>query len=462
MAAGFIKEQSFLNQNSFMFENRLGSQFSKFIDKDKTYVTYYNICNINSTADNGFQSIDELLGPNSPLRFKEIKDFPVFGIQELGLDLNDDDEGLDINLETELYIQPNSIKPLPNDFFVIDTLDHNFLFRVTGIEYDTIKSNGFYKIACTIKSISGDSATKIHKQVIEQYQCIDTNIGTSDKCLLKLKDYDLIEELSKIYNKISEKYIAYYYIDRYNTCSYTHEYGYTVYDKYLNHFINKHSLITKDNVIRTLYLDEVDIDRQFKFEYEDSIYTNLESCDINYYVPLLYVTTEPIEPISIFTRYSHENVYMVKLTEDENLDVKSYMGKAFDKAIELANIPSEPEIPLPEEPDTEVPTPPDTEEPETPKPPVDDVVTISEEVDGDKPEEDDSNNDEVVFPLTFIDDFIVSYLTNKINTIYDLNIGDIKNINRFKITSENYIKIPMVLFIIKFYMKLFMKNTTDN
>ena len=125
----FIKDENFLNDNIFLFEKRLGSQYSIFFDgKTPTFVTYYHINNINSIADSGFLNVENILGPESPIRFQKIESFPLYGIESIKPDLVDEDEGLNSNFDGEAIALPNTIKPLPNDFFTINYLDNTFLF----------------------------------------------------------------------------------------------------------------------------------------------------------------------------------------------------------------------------------------------------------------------------------------------------------------------------------------------
>ena len=73
----FIKESNFLNDNVFAFEERLNSQYTRILDMKATYTTYFHINTENSTTDVGFENI----GENSPLKFNEIKEFPLYGIE---------------------------------------------------------------------------------------------------------------------------------------------------------------------------------------------------------------------------------------------------------------------------------------------------------------------------------------------------------------------------------------------
>ena len=176
-----IDDKTFINENIFKYEERMNSQYSRFLDKNPTFVTYYNIDNINSITDSGFENIEDLLGENSPLKFKKINDFPVYGLESIMLELSEEEEGLTTNFDSELIILPNTLKPLPNDFFTISYLDKNYLFMVTDVKYDTIKSNNYYKISFTLKAAYGELINDLENQINEIYNCILRNIGTMNK-----------------------------------------------------------------------------------------------------------------------------------------------------------------------------------------------------------------------------------------------------------------------------------------
>ena len=67
-------------------------------------------------------------------------------MEAIQLDIDDNEEGLNSSYDGELIILPDTITPYPDDFFILEHKGHNFLFRVTGVNYDTIKSNNFFKI----------------------------------------------------------------------------------------------------------------------------------------------------------------------------------------------------------------------------------------------------------------------------------------------------------------------------
>ena len=212
-----MNEKTFINDNIFKYEKRLESQYSIFTEKTPTFVTYYHINNINSITDSGLLNVDRILGHESPLKYQKIEDFPIYGIDQIKLDLNDDEEGLTSSYDSEGLILPNTIKPLPNDFFTVSYLDESYLFMITTIDYDTIKSNNYYKIGFTLKTISNDSLKNLNDQVLEKYTCVFKNIGTEDNCLIQEDAYNSLQELNSVYDTLVNKYISLFYNKRYNS-----------------------------------------------------------------------------------------------------------------------------------------------------------------------------------------------------------------------------------------------------
>lgn len=302
--AYFVDEKTFINSNIFMHEERLSSQYARFLDKTPTYVTYYNINNVESTVDNGFENIEDILGPNSPLKFKEIKDFPIYGIDQIIPDLSTDDYGgIDSNYEGEAIILPDGIKPLPNDFFIISYLDKRFLFMVTAPAYQTIRSNSFYKINFMLKAVDSDSHNDLINQTNENYTCIVNNIGTKENYIIRDDHIIKLVELEKVYRNIAERYKLLFYNNRYNCFMYDDGMSKT-YDIYLSHFINQNEIFKQKNDLNVLLLNLEDKSRLFLQEYFDTIFNAIENKDIDMVKDLyMYKPYRPTDIGCIFRLY---------------------------------------------------------------------------------------------------------------------------------------------------------------
>lgn len=270
-----ISEEEFITGSVFQYEDRMNSQYSRFLDRTPTYVTYYNISNNSSTVDNGFQNVEEFVGSNSPIRFNKVDNFPIYGIEQIALELTDEEEGLNISFDSDAIILPNTIEPRPGDFFVINHLKINVQFMVTEIKYDTIKSNNFYKVSYTLKNLS--SVEELESQVDETFKCIATNIGTEDKCIIKEEDFYKLTQLEEYISQLIARYKLFFYSEKYNMFVIPHENG-LLHDPYLSLFLHRNNVFNSrtdyNTIIPTIVADE----RTLEIFYELSMFRSIEKC----------------------------------------------------------------------------------------------------------------------------------------------------------------------------------------
>lgn len=281
MASFVINEQKFIDDNIFLYEERASSKYSRFLDKKPTFVTYYHINNDESTTDEGFQDVESIIGSRSPIKFQKIKDFPVYGLDPVILNLSDEEQGLDTSYESEVVVLPNTIKPQPNDFFIINHVNDSFIFRVKEIAYDSIRPDNFYKLSFKFEYLDNDKLDQLDKQVHEKYNCILTNIGSEEKCIVREDIYEQILAVNKLYDDISNTYISMFYSQKHD-CLIGPLNPYTdVFDPLQSEFCNKHSLFNKKTEYNVIRLSTQFNDPKRKLKYEKSIYRFLERQDIN-------------------------------------------------------------------------------------------------------------------------------------------------------------------------------------
>ena len=154
--AKFKSPAEFINTNVNMLANRQSSMYSLFLESKPTFTTYYHINKIKSRTDIGLKMPERLNGTLSPIRYNKLIGFPLYGIEQIQLQLDEEDEGLTSDYSGEAIILPNTIHPTVDDYFIIDYLEKKYMFRVTKYDYDTIKSNNYYKIEFTIQSVDVD------------------------------------------------------------------------------------------------------------------------------------------------------------------------------------------------------------------------------------------------------------------------------------------------------------------
>lgn len=390
----FINEKQFVNDNIMQFEQRMNSQYSRFLDKTPNFVTYYHINNIESTTDNGFLNVERILGPDSPIRYNEIKDFPIYGIDQILLDLSDEDEGLNTSYDGDAVILPNTIKPLPNDYFTINYLDKNYLFMVTQIDYDTIKSNNYYKITFTLKSLDDLHREELLKQTSEKYDCILENIGTQEKCIISNNDVAMLLSLNEIYTNVITRYKMLFFNNTYNSFLFPNE-SYSLYDKYLTHFINNNKLFNEKYNYQTLLLTNEDSSNTFLYEYETSIYRIIEMRRRDFLKPVMYKYWYVTNLTSIFNFYRDTSIMSVSFINGNSEYISSEL---IDRIINNAPL-----------------------------------------------------DDEQIIEKT-----LISYFNDSVENIYSLNLDGMKNYDYISFDQKSFIMIPMFLFVLRHYYNKFM------
>ena len=407
-------EKDLINNNIFKYEEKLNSQYTRFLEQTPTYVTYYNINTIESTVDLGFSNVEKILGKGSPIRYSEIKNLPIYGLEQIQMSIEEIEAGLSSSYDGDFIMLPDTVHPYPDDFFIIDHKGFDFLFRVTGVDYDTIKSNNFYKVEFTVKYVTKEESLKILDQVNEKYTCVVENIGTQDRCIIEDEQYALLMRMKDLYNELAERYKLFFYKKRYNSFVFGETSTKFIYDRYISHFIQKHGLLYDAETHRTIYLNNEDESCCFTIEYDQSIFRTYELRKLNRVkvYPNKYTLTDIKYIYSIFKYYRRKDVFSVRFIDGN----KDYLHNPLFKAITTGNL-----------------------ELSTPDQDADPNVKLDE-----------------------ADKIIVKYLYDQIDSIYNFNLDDLEEFIYFYPSWENFVKIPLLLYAMKGYYKLFTQKQSNN
>lgn len=320
--AFLINEQKMVEDNIFKFENRLNNQITRFIDKSPVFVTYFHV-NVNeSTVDGGFNDIEEIIGSRSPLKFQKIENFPIYGLDAVTLAIEDNDQGLDTSFSSECIILPNTIKPLQNDFFIINHVNESFVFRVIEVQYDNIRPDNFYKIGYKFEYIDDNKIDQINDQVNENFTCILQNIGSENNCIIQDEYLKQLELVDNLFDDMVKTYKTIFYNERYNCFLGEDDKGYKIYDPLQSLFINQHKILNNKMDYSTIILSDGFEDNKRKIKYEKSIYRFFERRDVKRAERFYYTTIPAInKKDSSFARWNDKSVMIVDIPS--NLDVKT-------------------------------------------------------------------------------------------------------------------------------------------
>lgn len=319
----FVNEQQMVDENIFMYEESIKSPTSRFLDTTPTFTTYYHIDNIETTTDEGFLDVASIVGHRSPIRFNKIEKFPIYGLDQIVLQMQDEDAGLDSNYEGEATILPSTVKPVQNDFFIIPVLKDSYIFRVTDIQYDNVMLDNFYKINFKLEYIDDIKIQEIENQKLNDYVCVLENIGTETNCIIEKSCFIKIQEIENMYHSIVEFYMAMFYSERHNVFLGEMENGSFLYDPLQTEFINKHGLFNEKNNLETIILTDEFDDPKRKLKYSKSVYKYIEMRDFKLLSRFKF-TTRPGVTIheSSFYRWHDKKI--------EVLDIPNYIRDNMD------------------------------------------------------------------------------------------------------------------------------------
>lgn len=335
-----ISEQQMLQNNIFAFEDRLKTQLSRFQEKTPTYVTYYHIDEENSTVAEGFLDFENLIDERSPLKFKKISDFPLYGIEQIVLQIQDDDQGLDTSYESECMVLPSTIKPCQNDYFTINYLKDSYIFRVTAIEYDSLITDNYYKLSFKIEFISDSMVTKLDSLVNNKYTCILENIGSENRCIIEDNRNEQLKLIDNMYSDMVQTYISIFYSTKYNCLLGELDGDKKIYDPFQTQFINNHMLFKIKGDYSTIRLSNETTDAKRRIKYERSVYRLLERQNVDIISRFPFTFTPGIANQSTsFNRWHDKTVQILDIPLTANDGEYNIFDAEFVTSVEINAVP---------------------------------------------------------------------------------------------------------------------------
>ena len=254
----------------------LKNPYYLYTDKKPTKVTYYrqNLEKTTLDPDSGLNYAH--VGEQSPIRFNKIEGFYIYGIEQVTKELEVGDFGLEnVEISGTGIILPNTIEPTMGDYFSIPYLKEDILFRVNGVNSDTL-DNGANVYQVDYKLERTQDLKKIESQVVATYKCLVNNIGTDFKCVIEDSSYDLIEKLEGAIEEITLAYQVFFdakvqnFVYLYN--------GYHMYDPYLIEFMIRNKIMAYGSEYFFVH-HGASLPKTFGYDYTKTIYYLLEHPD---------------------------------------------------------------------------------------------------------------------------------------------------------------------------------------
>ncbi|MGL5751434.1 MAG: hypothetical protein ACRCXT_12950, partial [Paraclostridium sp.] len=260
------------------FKEKLSNPYYIFTDKQPFKTIYYNRNLKKSTLDQGSKLEYSSIGKNSPTKYNKIQDFYLYGLERIMTQLELGDFGLESSsIEGEAIILPNTIIPVPDDYFIISHMNKPVLFKVTNVSVNTIENgSNFYKIEYKLDKV--DNIGEINNQVDSTFEMIINNVGTQFNSIIRSSEADCIRKIEVITDRLKTYYCNLFYNNRVQTFTVNHN-GFLIYDPYLIEFIKCNELVrNNDNYIHVDH--QTFIPNSFALRYDKTIFKMVEDCVI--------------------------------------------------------------------------------------------------------------------------------------------------------------------------------------
>lgn len=272
-----FNEESLLTNNIFKYEQRLHSHTNKYVENGAVLTTYFNMNEDATTVDRGLKDIEQIFGKQSPLRYNQIDNFPLYGFNQANPNNTDENQVEDITVEGDCIILPSTIVPHQHDFFIVNHLKMRAFFQVVEVTYDSMKVEGYYKIRYRLHSTSAETQENLTKQTIGHYKCDLFAVGTQKNPIIKMEDFVRKAQIEDMVNDMITSYRSLYYNEKHNCFLYRDQKsGLRWFDLCGNDFIAKNSLMNFENGTNVITLHHKLNEPNSQVYYNRSIYSWIE------------------------------------------------------------------------------------------------------------------------------------------------------------------------------------------
>lgn len=333
-----ISSSSAIDESTRVIDSLLSSKITQFLTGSGLPVlaTLLTLDQMSSTVTPGLETVDDIYGPNSGCYWHRVDGFPFYGLsKDLAPDLNQGEGGvLDYNIELEVTVPPNTLKPKPYDFIYYRfgaNNERSILFMITNVTVSSIRSNYFCR--CNIKAFDIDDINgiwgKLLNHVTKTFKVDLELVGTQEACVIEDTAYDEIKSVGTLFQTLLSNYIDTFYNARYNCIILRNGYGeYPMYDPYLTKYLIGTHLFEYYTKYPITLVDIDDIPGQTRAEYNKTFYRAVELKKASMLNSNLKWAPVPFSRtvITPFEYYADETVFKVGIYEDTANTKNQYMN----------------------------------------------------------------------------------------------------------------------------------------
>ena len=260
------------------YKERLKNPYWLFSSKKQTICTYYNQNVVETTFDPGLLTRYSDLGDQSPNRFNKIRNCFLYGISSGDLNASYGDWGLEASeISGECFNLPDTFTPYPNDYFSVNYLDKDILFKIISVTPETLPNGtSFYKMEYKLDQHDNEEGD-IEKLVVRSVVMNIKNFGTTKKVILEEEEAKYEEDTDIAISNLKDLYRDIFYDSKVQTFCFQEDNGANFYDPYLIEFMIRNDIL-KDNGPGYIYLKHSTIlSKYFNLEYNHSMFKAIET-----------------------------------------------------------------------------------------------------------------------------------------------------------------------------------------
>lgn len=266
------------------FTNNLVEEFKKRLDnvyyilnsKKSTITTYYNINLEESTLDPGLKiHYSDFANRLSSLRFNKINKCYLYGIGGAELNAAYGDWGVEgSEIQGDCIVLPNTFIPYPNDFFSINYLDKDLLFKVISVTPDTLPNGAnFYKLEYLLDQHSYAEGS-IEDKVVRSMTMMVEHLGTNKKLFMTDEEAQYDEDMTKAITKLQNYFKELFYDGNIQSFCFQQDNA-LFYDPYMIEFIIRNGLLDSEDFVYVSH--RTVLSSYFNIEYEKSEFFAFEN-----------------------------------------------------------------------------------------------------------------------------------------------------------------------------------------
>lgn len=261
----------------------LKNPYYRWNDKSGTPVTYFNQNTEKSTLDTSTKLYYQDVGLASPIYYNIIKDFMLYGIEQIAIQMVNDEFGPEASeISGEAIILPNTITPYVGDYFNIDYTEEKLLFKINDVSPDTLENgSNIYKVQYKLESARLEEILE-EQNIANHYHMVINNVGTKLNPIIRDEHYNIIKRLDQVLFNLRLYYKSTFYNSRVQTFIFCHN-GYRFYDSYMIEFLKEHDLLNSEDADNEyVYISHaLNLPATFPIKYNKSFFACLEKKDKN-------------------------------------------------------------------------------------------------------------------------------------------------------------------------------------